>query len=37
MKKEKIINKYTNEVYDGNIIQDIEDEKYNKQIKCIIE
>ena len=36
-KKEKIVNKYTNEVKQGNITQDIKDEGYEKQIKTIIE
>lgn len=35
-KKEKIENKYTNEVEGGNSIQDINNEKYNQQIKKII-
>jgi len=34
--KEKIENKYTNEVKGGNLIVDINNEKYNKQIKKII-
>ena len=36
-KKEKIMNKYTNEVKQGNITRDIKDEEYEKQIKTIIE
>lgn len=35
-KKEKIENKYTNEVIGGNSINDIYNEKYNSQIKKII-
>ena len=34
--KEKIENKYTNEVKGGNLIVDINNEKYNEQIKKII-
>ncbi|MBR3134492.1 MAG: SP_1767 family glycosyltransferase [Clostridia bacterium] len=36
-KKEKIMNKYTNEVKQGNITQDVKDEDYNKQIETVIE
>lgn len=36
-KKEKIVNKYTNEVKQGNITQDIKDDEYTKQIKTVIE
>ena len=36
-KKEKIVNKYTNEVRQGNITQSIKDEDYTKQIKTVIE
>lgn len=36
-KREKIINKYTNEVIQGDEIQDVEDQSYKNQIKKIIE
>lgn len=36
-KREKIVNKYTNEVENGNITQSVEDEDYNNQIKIVIE
>ena len=36
-KREKIINKYTNEVIQGDEIQDVEDQSYKNQIKIIIE
>ena len=35
--KEKIANKYTNEVQNGNMAQSIHDDEYEKQIKDIIE
>ena len=35
-KKEKIENKYTNEVEGGNSIDDIHNERYNNQIKKVI-
>ena len=31
------MNKYTNEVKQGNITQDVKDEDYNKQIETVIE
>ena len=36
-KKEKIDNKYTNEVANGDSVQDIEDSEYQNQIETMIQ
>lgn len=36
-KRERIVNKYTNEVKNGNITQSVEDEEYDNQIQIVIQ